>query len=183
MTTGEVGLAPASAPASAQAAAPPETGAWKFDRRVDRATGKPVGKAYVMTERVTVRSRKPFATAAAGLQLQCFKDKPVVQFVFQSRVGSNRSASLAYRFDGKPPRDASARFLPNYKTVVIEGRPAVQQFVAELRSGKTLFVSIDSLVVGATRAEFPVQHAEPAIETGFAECPLPPSPQRRAGAS
>jgi hypothetical protein len=181
MTTGEVGLTPASVTASSAAAAPP-TGEWKFDRRVDRATGKPVGKAFVVTTRVTLRTGRVFARPA-GLQLQCFKDKPIVELKFLDRVGSNRSATLAYRFDDKPPRDAAVRFLPDTKTVVIEDKPAVQQFVADLRTANKLFVSINSLVVGATRAEFSVHDAEPAIETGFADCPLPSAPQRRAGAS
>ena len=160
----------------------PATGEWKFDRRIDRATGKPVGKAFVVTTRVTLRTGRVFARPA-GLQLQCFKDKPIVELKFLDRVGSNRSATLAYRFDDKPPRDAAVRFLPDTKTVVIEDKPAVQQFVADLRTANKLFVSINSLVVGATRAEFSVHDAEPAIETGFADCPLPSAPQRRAGAS
>jgi hypothetical protein len=178
----DVGIAPppaSSATAATPTAPPPPRGAWLLDRRIDRATGKPVGKAGVSTERVTVRSRKPFATATSVLMLQCFKDAPVVQFLFPYRVGSNRTAKLTYRFDDKPPRDAAVRFLPDYKTVVIEDRPAVQQFVAELRAAKTLFVSINSLVVGPTRAEYPVESPGPAIEVGFADCPGP-TPARRS---
>lgn len=168
-----VGLAPPAAPATALAedAPPPSTGEWKFDHRVDRATGQQVGKVYVITTKVTARAGKLFAKPA-GLQLQCFKDQPVVLVKFTQKIGSNRSARTAYRFDDKPPRDAAARFLPDYKSIVIEDRAAVRQFVADLRGANTLFVSINSLVVGATRAEFPVRSPEPAIASGFAACPL-----------
>jgi len=181
-TSGEVGLLPAAtAPAATPAAPPPATGEWKFDSRVDRATGKPVGKAFVLTMRVSRRAGRAFSRPA-GLQLQCFKYKPTVQMRFSDRVGSRFSATMTYRFDDKPPRNAAARFLPDYKTVVIDDEPAVQQFVAELRSAETLYVTVNSLVVGATRAEFPVRSAGPAIESGFGECPLPaPPPPRRAG--
>jgi hypothetical protein len=175
-------LPPPAADASASAAAaapPPSTGEWKFDRRIDRATGRPVGKAYVVTERVTVRGAKPFARPRpAGLQLQCFKHKPVVLVKFTQKVGASRSARMAYRFDHAPPRDAAARFLPDYKSIAIEDPAAVRQFVADLRGASTLFVSVDSLVAGATRAEFPVGSAETAIATSFADCPLPASAAR-----
>jgi hypothetical protein len=180
--TTDVGVAPppATPAAAVQAAAPPATGQWKFDKRIDRATGKPVGKAWVITDRVTLRAGRLFSKPA-GLQLQCFKEQPIVQVKFADRVGSNRSATFSYRFDDKPPRAAAARFLPDYKTVVIEDAVVVQQFVADLRSANKLFVSINSLVVGATRAEFPVHSAEPAIETGYADCPLPTPRSRTAG--
>ena len=179
--TTDVGVAPAppASAATAQAAAPPATGQWKFDNRIDRATGKPVGKAWVITDRVTLRAGRLFSKPA-GLQLQCFKEQPIVQVKFADRVGSNRSASFSYRFDDKAPRAAPVRFLPDYKTVVIEDATAVRQFVGDLRSASKLFVSINSLVIGATRAEFPVHSAEPAIETGYADC-AQPAPQRRAG--
>lgn len=167
-----IGLAPPPAPdATAQAAPPPSPGEWKFSRNIDRATGKPVGHAHVITTRVTARVGQLYAKPA-GLQLQCFKDKPVVLMTFAQKIGSNRSASLTYRFDDKPPRDSAVHFQRDYKSVVIEDRTAVERFVTELRSANKLFVSIDSLIVGITRAEFPVQGAETAIAAGYADCPL-----------
>jgi hypothetical protein len=180
----DVGLAPPAAMAAADtasAAPPPATGEWKFDKRVDRATGQSVGKAFVRTERVTARAGKLFSKPAF-VQLQCFKDKPVVLVLFSQKVGSNRSARLAYRFNDKPPRDTKAHFHRDQMTIEIDDRSAVQQLVAELRDARTLFVSIDSLIIGATRAEFPVQHAEPAIAHGFAACPLPSGPATRTSA-
>jgi hypothetical protein len=170
------GLAPPPAPAAsetAEAAPPPATGAWRFERAVDRATGKSLGKAFVRADRVTPIPGQLYSKPAF-VQLQCFKDKPVVVVSFLQKVGSNRSAELAYRFNDKPPRKAMVHFHRDHKTIEIEDQPSVKQFVADLRDAKTLFVSIESLVVGETRAVFPVQHAEPAIAHGFANC-LPAS--------
>jgi hypothetical protein len=170
-----VGLAPppTAAPAeTASAEPPPSTGQWKFDKRIDIATGQSVGKVYVITDRVTTLRGKLFSRPA-GVELQCFKNKPVVVVQFRQKVGSNRSASLAYRFDDKPPRKAAVHFHRDQMTIEIEDRATVQQFVADLRESRTLFVSIDSVVIGATRAVFPVASAEPAIAHGFANCPLP----------
>lgn len=172
--TDSVGL---TSPAANASAAAPSPGAWKFDQRVDRATGKSVGKAYVVTTRVTIRSGRIFPKPA-GLQLECFKDKPVVLIKFTQRVGSNRSASMSYRFDEKTPHSATIRFLPDQKSFVIEDPAAIRQFVEELNTANMLYVTVDSLVDGATRAEFPVQSAGPAIEAGFEGCPL--SPQQNA---
>jgi hypothetical protein len=179
-----VGLAPppAAPPAeTASAAPPPSTGQWKFDRRIDIATGQSVGKVFVRTDRVTVRAGKLFSQPAF-VQLQCFKDKPVVLLVFTQKVGANRSASLAYRFDDKPPRKAAAHFHRDQMSIEIEDRAVVQQFVADLRDAKTLFVSIDSVVLGATRAEFPVHSADPAIAQAFANCPVRAAVGGRSGA-
>ena len=178
-----VGLAPppAAAPVeTASAAPPPSTGQWRFDKRIDIATGQSVGKVYVITDRVTTLRGKLFSRPAA-VELQCFKSKPVVVVQFRQKVGSNRSASLAYRFDDKPPRKAAVHFHRDQMTIEIEDRATVQQFVADLRDSRTLFVSIDSVVIGPTRAVFPVASAEPSIAHGFANC-LPPGGARTATA-
>ena len=154
------------------------TGAWKFDRRVDPATGRPMGKAFVIATKVTLRQGQVLPQPA-GLQLECFKGQPVVQVKYAERVGANRSASVAYRFDDKPGHTAAVRFLSDTKTFVIENREAVEEFVTELREADKLIVSIDSLVRGLTQAEFPVRSAETAIESAYAECPLPDKPVAR----
>lgn len=170
-----VGLAPppeTTGAASASAAPPQATGKWRFNRNVDRATGQSVGKAFVETDQVTLLRGQLFAKPAF-VQLQCFKDKPIIVVTFSQKVGANRSAQFSYRFNDKPPRQAKVRFHRDQMTIEIEDHASVQQFVADLHDAKKLFVSIDSLVIGPTRAIFPVESAGPAIAHGFANC-LPP---------
>jgi len=177
-----VGLAaPPDPPPGATAQASRPTGQWRFARAIDRATGKPIGQAFVTTDQVTPLPGKLFALPA-DVQLQCFKSQPIVLFAFRQKVGSNRSARLTYRFDDKPPREADVHFLRDQKSIEIEKRDEVQHFAAGLRDAKRLFVSIDSLILGPTRAIFPVHDAQNAIETSFADCPLSQSAGRTARA-
>jgi len=162
------------------APAPPETSEWKCDERVERRTGQSASKAFVLTTRVSRRAGR--ASSRAALELQCFKDKPIVQMRFTERVGGRLGGTVTYRFDDRPPRQPAARFLPDYKALVMDQESDLQQFAAELRSASTLHVTIDSLVAGATRAEFPVYGGEFAIGAGFRHCSLPPpAAPRRAG--
>ncbi len=46
----------------------------------------------------------------------------MVKLQFPFKVGSNRSATLVYRFDEKPPRESNARFLQDFRTIVLEDR-------------------------------------------------------------
>ena len=96
---------------------------------------------------------------------------------YVERIGANRSAILEYRFDDKPGRKAEARFLQDYKTIVIENRAAVTAFVDELASANVLYLRVTSLFAGRTTAEFFVHGAPAAIEAAYADCP--PSPPRR----
>lgn len=143
---------------------------WKIDRKPDPISGAGAN-AWVLATRVTARPGK--LPRPAGLQILCFKKEPVIRLQFGERVGSNRSATLAYRFDEKPGRDANARFLTDYKTVVIEEKADVVKFAGELATADTLIVSFDSLVIGKTNAAFPVRGALAAMEAAFAQCPLP----------
>jgi len=173
-----IGLAPAPSQAAAaspgaQDAAPQPLGEWKYDGRIEQTTGKPVGRAYLRTDKVTLRVGK-LLSDPAFLLLDCFKNEPTIMFRFTGgRVGFNNSSSLTYRFDDKPPREPRVRFLRGARSIVIEDRASVRQFVAELRNATTLLVSVKSMTFGMTRAEFPVQHAAAAIEKSFAACPLP----------
>lgn len=143
---------------------------WQVDRKPDPISGAGAN-AWVLATRVTARAGK--LPRPAALQILCFKKEAVIRLQFGERVGSNRSATLAYRFDEKPGRDANVRFLSDYKTIVIEEKADVVKFAGELAAADTLIVSIDSLVIGKTNAAFPVRGALAAMEAAFAQCPLP----------
>ncbi len=102
----------------------------------------------------------------------CLKKDPVVRLLFPFKVGSNRSAALTYRFDDKPPRESSARFLQDFSTVVLDDKEEVAEFITNLGTANMLGLSVKSLVVGQTWARFKVQGATQAIEAAYAECPV-----------
>ena len=178
--TGDTALTAAAAPAP-----PPPPSEWKFERKTDRITGAPRATAFLQSSRSSTHTRRYKIPQPAFLRLSCFRNQPVVQFAFMVKDGSNRNASVSYRFDENPGHDAKVRFLEDYKTVVIEDKAAVARFADELAGAKTLFVRVDSLIsrVGQSNAEFRVHGAPAAIEAAFADCPLPASPPRKpAGA-
>jgi hypothetical protein len=158
-------------------------GNWRIERQTDRITGTPISSARLVT-RSSSHSAEPFPQSAE-LQLSCFKEQPIVRLAFNVRVGSNRNSMLGYRFDEKPGHEAEARFLQDYKTVVIEDADEVAQFARALAISNVLYVRIRSLNAGRTAAEFKLNGAPAAIEAAYADCPLPaekPKP-RRAGTS
>ena len=146
------------------------SGDWRIERQVDRITGTPLSSAFTISKNSS-NSLFPYALPVQ-LNLLCFKDQPIVRMVFNFKVGSNREATLGYRFDDKPGHEADARFLQDYKTVVIEDKPEVAQFVSELATSDVLYVRIRSLNSGRTTAEFRLNGGPAAIEAGFAGCPL-----------
>jgi hypothetical protein len=152
------------------AAGPAPAGDWKIDRRIDRISGAPAptGLLYTRATNTKVQFAQP-----ALLQLMCFDRAPIVRFAFEFRVGANRSATVQYRFDQKPGRDANVRFLVGSKTFVIEEPGDVAAFADELAASTTLFVRVTSLVSGRTAAEFNIQGASPVIEAAYTPCPLP----------
>jgi hypothetical protein len=150
-------------------------GNWKVERQVDRITGAPLSSALL-----TTRSSSNTAVAfpqIATMQLLCFKSDPVVRIAFEFKVGSTQNSTLGYRFDDKPGHEIDARFIQDYKTVMIEDRAAVAQFVGELATSNALYVRIRSLNAGRSTAEFNLEGAPAAIEAALAGCPAtPPAP-------
>jgi hypothetical protein len=159
---------------STSAATP--AGNWRLERQVDRVTGAPLSSAFLLT-RSSSHSNVAFPQPAQ-LQLTCFKEQPIIRLAFEFKVGSNRNSMLGYRFDDKPGREVDARFLQDYRTVVIEDKADVAQFVNELATSNVLYVRIRSLNAGRTTAEFRLDGAPAAIEAAFAGCPLPSDQQR-----
>jgi hypothetical protein len=164
----------ATLPAMAQTAA----SVWKFDRKSDPITGGV--SAWVLASRVTALTGH--LPRPAALELLCFKNQPVIRIKYSQQIGSKRSASPRYRFDDKPGREPSVRFLPDRKSVVIEDKADVAKFIGELGGATELIVSINSLSGGATNAAFPVGGAPPPIAIAFAQCPLAAT-KPKAGAS
>ena len=152
-------------------------GNWRVERQVDPVTRVAESSALLVT-RNSSHSSVLFPLPAV-LQLTCFRNEPIVRLNFDVRVGSNRNSTLGYRFDENTGRDTKARFLQNSRTVVIEDRAEVAQFVSELASAKVLHIRIRTLNTGRTSAEFRVDGAPKAIEAAFAGCPLSNEPPRR----
>jgi hypothetical protein len=104
-----------------------------------------------------------------------------VRIAFNYKVGSNQTASVAYRFDENPGQEAKARFLRDYRTVVLDDPAEVRRFLDEMRAANKLFLRIDSLNVGRTNIELGVSGAPEAIDAALGGCPPPPAePQKRA---
>jgi hypothetical protein len=166
-------------PLVSSAAAVP-SGNWRIERQMDRITGAPLASAFLMTK-TSSNSAEPFPQPSQ-LQLLCFKDAPIVRLVFEFKVGSNQNSVFGYRFDEKPGREIKARFLQDFKTVVIEDKAEVAQFVSELATSDVLYVRIRSLNAGRTAAEFRLNGAPTAIEAAFTGCPLSTDqpPRRRS---
>lgn len=156
------------------------SGNWKIEKQVDRITGVPVPSAMLVIDNAS----NSFAEYArpASMQLTCFEGKPMVRFAFEFKVGTDPNSIIGYRFDEKPGHDnVAARFLQEYRTVVIEDRAAVAAFANELATSSVLIIRIRSLAAGRTTAEFKLDGAPAAIEAAFAGCPLtPPAVQQPA---
>ena len=151
------------------------SGNWKIEKQVDRITGVPVPSAMLIIDNAS----NSFADYAkpASMQLTCFEGKPMVRFAFEFKVGTDPNSTLGYRFDEKPGHDnVAARFLQEYRTVVIEDRAAVTTFAGELVSSSGLVIRIRSLAAGRTTAEFKLDGAPAAVDAAFAGCPLTPPP-------
>jgi hypothetical protein len=156
-------------------------GDWRVERQQDRVTGAPLSSALLPTARSS-NSAEPFPHPAL-LQLLCFKDQPMVRLGFEFKVGSQRNSVLGYRFDEKPGHEVEARFLQDFKAVVIEDKATVAMFVNELATSEVLYVRIRSLNAGRTTAEFRLNGAPAAIDAAYAGCPLSGDQRpKRAGA-
>src|SRR5437016_1677600 len=93
------------------------SGDWRIERQVDRVTGVPLSSAFVISKNSS-NTLVPYPHPAQ-LNLLCFKDQPIVRMVFDFKVGSNKESVLGYRFDDKPGHEVEARFLQDFKTIVI----------------------------------------------------------------
>jgi hypothetical protein len=64
------------------------------------------------------------------------------------------------------------RFVDDYKTIVIEDKAEVAQFVNELATSNLLYVRVRSLNRGRSSAEFRLDGSPAAIAAGFSGCPF-----------
>jgi len=160
-------------------------GQWRIEQQTDRITGRPVSSAF-LSARATTSATQLIARNAV-LQLLCFRGAPVVRIEFHERIGSNRNSMLGYRFDDRPGKEAEARFLQNYTTVVIEDPAEVAAFARDLATAQTLYVRVRSLNAPRNSAEFAVAGGDEAVRAAYAGCPVQPppapsAPARRTGA-
>jgi hypothetical protein len=147
-------------------------GNWRIERQLDRVTGAPLSNAFVISQNVS--SSAIDFPRPASLSIHCFKGDPIVRLAFDFKVGSTRNSVLGYQFDGKPGREVAARFLQDFRTVVIEDKTEVAQFVDDLAGANALYVRIRSLNAGRSSAEFKVDGAPAAIAAAYAGCPVLP---------
>lgn len=147
----------------------PDTGQWKLERRHDPVSGSEVVTAWLSISRFHILSGNFYESE---VQLMCFRSRPVIRLRFNLRVGSDRTAALAYRFDENPGRYAKAKFFAREKLIVIDDKKEVAEFVDQLQSAQTLLLRITRLRAGTFTAKFPVHGASHAVEAAFAECPV-----------
>lgn len=145
-------------------------GNWQVEHQVDRISGAPIPSAILLTRKVS--NGKVLFPGAATMQLSCFKTQPAALFHFPVKIGSNRNGEFAYRFDDKPGHIGKARFIDDYRSVVIEDKTEMTRFVGEMATSKVLYVLIRSLNEPRTSAEFSLEGAPDAIKAGLAGCPL-----------
>jgi hypothetical protein len=149
------------------------SGKWRVARQIDRITGRPIAAAVLAT-RNSSNSAERF-TLPATLELGCFRGQPIVRFAFAFKIGTNRDAEFAYRFDDKPGHVAPARITPDHRFLLIEKDAAVAQFVSELSSSKVLYLHVRTLNAGRSSAEFELEGAPVAIQSALAGCPATPA--------
>lgn len=155
--------------ASIQRTAPTQSsGAWRIEQGIDRITGVPAPKAWITTTKTTYTRTSTHWPAT--LALTCFDKQPIVRIVFKFKIGSNKNAKIAYRFDETPGHDAEATILLDYKTILIDDKAAVRRFMEELAGANVLLVGVNSLFAGRATAEFPVAGALAAIAVITSDC-------------
>ena len=147
----------------------PDTGQWQFERRNDPVSGLEVVTAWLSISRFHILSGNFYE---GEVELMCFRTRPVIRLRFNMRIGSGRTAALAYRFDENPGRFAKAKFFAREKLIVIDDKKEVSEFVDQLQSAQNLLLRVTRLRAGTFTAKFPVHGASHAIEVAFAECPV-----------
>jgi hypothetical protein len=148
-------------------------GDWRIERQTDRVTGKPISSAVLVTYKSS--SSQNLTIQNASMQIGCFMGKPIVEFGFINKVGTDPNSFLGYRFDDKPGHEIGARFLQKAGAVVIEDKAEVAQFISEMATSHSLYIRLRSLNAGRTSAEFTVDGAPAAIEAALADCPVQPA--------
>lgn len=146
-------------------------GNWKIERKLDRISGAPAARVYL--QKMALNAKGQFDTAT--LQLACFNGKPIVHLAFNFRIGTNKNAIVEYRFDANPGRKASAEILSDHRTVVVDEKGELAQFVGELAASSVLIMRVVSLTDPRTEVEFHTAGAPIAIEAAYASCPPPQS--------
>jgi hypothetical protein len=146
----------------------PSENVWKVEEKPDQITGLPAATAWIRTQSTT--NSKTWENRPAALQLICFKGSPIIRLNFAIRVGANRNSTVGYRFDEKPGREVSATFMPDFKTIIIDEKAEVEQFLTELADSSRLLVRVTSLYAGRTTAQFVLTGAPAAIETAYGPC-------------
>jgi len=156
-----------------------DTGKWQFERNNNPISGRPVTTAWLQISRYNFLSGE---TYAGQLQLMCFRSRPVVRLSFTEKVGTDRTAALAYRFDERPGHEVDATFFAREGMIVIDRPDEVARFVGELQTAQILSLRVTQLRGGNFNAKFSVHGAPHAIEAAYAECPVADRPKIRTSA-
>ncbi|HTQ83630.1 MAG TPA: hypothetical protein VMI47_10220 [Pseudolabrys sp.] len=147
-------------------------GNWSVARANDPITGAPTIRATLTTLRVSYPDI--LFPPPVQMSLFCFKERPSVLFRFPFKVGSNRNGEFSYRFDDKPGHVAEARFVDDYRSVVIEDGDEVRRFAGEMATSNVLYVRTRALNAKPSSADFHIEGAPGAVSAAFAGCPLAP---------
>ena len=151
------------------------SGDWRISQQKDRITDNRLPSAALMAQASNTYIDFP---KPSMMQLTCFDGKPLVRFAFEWKIGRDANSTLGYRFDDKPGRDnvAGVRFMQDDKMVVIEAPADVAQFVGDLRGSRLLYLRVRSITHGRTTAEYKLDGSDAAVQSAFADCPLPVVP-------
>lgn len=166
--TGDVSLTTAATPSK------PDTGNWSLEPRKDPIAGHgaTIARLYVLLEGLYI----------SELELSCFKGKPVVRLRFSKRLktGTDKTGSLAYRFDERPGRELKARFFARPHIILVEDKAEVARFVEEMADAELLQLRVHAITARPFTVKFTVRGAPYAIEAAYANCPLPGAPAKPA---
>ncbi len=147
----------------------PSAGNWAISQQIDRISGANTTRAKLSAFTVSGNRQQ---LGLAHIHLLCFDNRPTVRLSYPFRVGANSSAIVEYRFDKNPGRKATVRFMPDFRTIVIDDRAEVTQIADGLASAAIFYVRVSSLHIGRAEAEFRVPGGGVATDAAYAECPL-----------
>jgi hypothetical protein len=144
------------------------SGAWQISKSTDSVTGETTVNIKLIANQSSHDGRT--FPGGTGLQLVCFKGQPVVHFIFIFQIGSKSDSEISYRFDDKPTHVIKPHILRGLEIMVIENNTEVAQFMKELATANTLYLTISSLAKGPSAASFSVAGAGPVIELVRRNC-------------
>jgi hypothetical protein len=144
------------------------SGEWQISKATDSVSGEKAANIQLISNKTSQGSLT--FPGGAKLQLVCFNGQAVAHFQFGFQIGSKADSEISYRFDDKPAHTIKPHILRGLEMMVIENKAEVSQFMKELATANTLYLTINSLAKGSSAASFNVTGAAPAIELVHRAC-------------